>query len=94
MMASVIVSIAFMVLPRPVRGLGSLEVLKKLKFRRLKPGKIPVKHFLLRAFVRLGRGLMALKTANIHFWTQDRRLRAVLSSAVIILLITCPQDFF
>ena len=56
-----------MVFLRPVRGLGILEVLRRLRSRLLRLKKVLIKDLLFGAFVRFGRGLMALRTTSIHF---------------------------
>ena len=60
-------SINLMVFSRPVQGLSVLEALRKLGFKFLRLKRVPVKNFFLSVFVFFGGGLMAPKTANIHF---------------------------
>ena len=66
MIVSTIELIVFMVLSRRVKSLNDLKVLKRLAFKPLKHGKVPVEDFLFDAFIHLGGGLIALKTASIH----------------------------
>ena len=78
-----------MVFLRLVRGFDVLEALKKLDFILLRPWKIPVKNLFFSAFVYFKKGLMALKIANIYFLAKNRRLKAALTSAIIVFLMVC-----
>ena len=56
-----------MVFPRPVRGLGILAALKRLRSNLLRPERVPIKDLLLGVFVHLVERLIAPKTATIYF---------------------------
>ena len=71
-------SIAFIisvVFSRPIWGLGILRALRTLKSKLLRPGRVPVENLLFVAFVRLGGGLIAPKTANIYFSNPRRKVK-------------------
>ena len=67
MTASFIAPIVFMVLPRPVQGLGVFRAFRKLGSRLLKPKSVPVRDLFFSAFFCPGKGLMAPRIKNFYF---------------------------
>ena len=74
--ASSIALIVSMVFPRPFRGLGVLEALKRLESSRLKPRKVLVENFFFGAFIYLERRSMAPRIVSIHISDLRRKVES------------------
>ena len=72
--ASSITPIIFMIFPRLVRGMGVLGVLRRLGSRFLRFKRVLVGNLFFDAFVHLKGGLMASRTASIHFSDPERKV--------------------
>ena len=99
MTASFITSIVPVILLRPLWGLSILETLRKLWSRFLKSRKVLVENLFFGAFIRLIRGSMAPKTANICFLDPGWKVKGGFSpcgtsGSELALRLLCQHQIF